>query len=274
MIRKTIPLILGCMLLLATVASCGKGDGASSGSDSITFSAKKDADTSSFKRSNGEICKVSVNTELSIPDTYKGKAINDKFVKLFVTTALEGADSLDVDTAIKQLVANRLAENVSSETESNEEDDALATSNIQIDVKVYPVFNRNGILSMCFEETVKKDAVASVVHSYFNYDMEKCAVVDMGEFVDGASSDLAQLLQNKLMEQNKVETEEELNSIGYFDIYNLSATSNFYFNDKGIVWSYKPQELTVDANAEPTIFIPFAELAPYVKENSIINTLM
>ena len=165
MIRKTIPLILGCMLLLATVASCGKGDGASSGSDSITFSAKKDADTSSFKRSNGEICKVSVNTELSIPDTYKGKAIDDKFVKLFVTTALEGADSLDVDTAVKQLVANRLAENVSSETESNEEDDALATSNIQIDVKVYPVFNRNGILSMCFEETVKKDAVASVVHS-------------------------------------------------------------------------------------------------------------
>ena len=76
---------------------------------------------------------------------------------------------------------------------------------------------------MCFEETVKKDAVASVVHSYFNYDMEKCALVDMGEFVDGASSDLAQLLQNKLMEQNKVETEEELNSIGYFDIYNLSA---------------------------------------------------
>lgn len=41
MIRKTIPLILGCMLLLATVASCGKGDGASSGGDSITFSAKK-----------------------------------------------------------------------------------------------------------------------------------------------------------------------------------------------------------------------------------------
>ena len=145
-----------------------------------------------------------MNTELSIPDTYKGKAIDDKFVKLFVTTALEGADSLDVDTAVKQLVANRLAENVSSETESNEEDDALATSNIQIDVKVYPVFNRNGILSMCFEETVKKDAVASVVHSYFNYDMEKCAVVDMGEFVDGASSDLAQLLQNKLMEQNKM----------------------------------------------------------------------
>ena len=181
MIRKTIPLILGCMLLLATVASCGKGDGASSGSDSITFSAKKDADTSSFKRSNGEICKVSVNTELSIPDTYKGKAIDDKFVKLFVTTALEGADSLDVDTAVKHLVANRLAENVSSETESNEEDDALATSNIQIDVKVYPVFNRNGILSMCFEETVKKDAVASVVHSYFNYDMEKCAVEELGE---------------------------------------------------------------------------------------------
>ena len=99
--------------------------------------------------------------------------------------------------------------------------------------------------------------------------------------VDGTLSAPQYLVNGKLQIgmsdtqwQNKVETEEELNSIGYFDIYNLSATSNFYFNDKGIVWSYKPQELTVDANAEPTILIPFAELAPYVKENSIINTLL
>lgn len=274
MIRKTIPLIICSIFSLVMVMGCGNGDGATSAKDSTTFNAKKEADTSSFRRTNGEVCKVSVKTDISIPSTYKGKAVDKKFAKLFATTALEGGDSLDIESAIKQLVTNRLAENVSGGSDESEEDDALPTSNIEIDVRVYPVFNHSGILSMCFEETVKKDAVSSVAHSYYNYDMDKCALVDMNEFVDGSVSELSQILQKKLMEQNKVETPEDLNSIGYFDIYNLSATSNFYFTDKGIVWSYKPQELTVDANVEPTIMVSYSDLAPFVKENSIINTLL
>lgn len=274
MTRKTIPYILGCIVSLVMIVGCGKGEGSTSGKDSTTFNAQKEADTSSFRRANGEVCKVSVKTDISIPNTYKGKTIDKKFEKLFASSALEGGDSLDLESAIKQLVASRLAENVSDCGSENEEDDALPTSNIEIDVRVYPVYNHRGLLSMCFEETVKKDAVASVVHSYYNYDMDKCALVDMNEFVDGAAGDLSQLLQKKLMEQNKVETPEDLNSIGYFDIYNLSATSNFYFTNEGIVWSYKPQELTVDANVEPTILVPYSDLAPFVKENSVINILL
>lgn len=272
--RKTIALILWGIIMFASISSCSRGEGASSENDSISFNTKKVADTSSFKRSNGEVCKVSVKTELSIPSAYKGKAIDKKFLKLFTSTVLEGNDSTDLETAIRQLVLDRLADNTQKGTEEQEEDDALPTSNIEIGVKVYPVYNSKGILSMCFEETVKKDGVVSVVHSYFNYDMENCAVVDMSDFISGATSELSQLLQKKLMEQNKVETVDDLNSIGYFDIYNITPTSNFYISNKGVVWSYKPQELTVDANTEPTILIPYSDLAPFVKEKSVINSLM
>lgn len=271
---KITTLALCLAIMLTAFTSCGDGKGSSTDCDSISFSTTRVSDTSSFTRSNGEACKVYVITDLSIPNTYKGKAVGKDFLKLFTATVLEGNDSTNMETAIKQLVTDRLANNVQRGTGEHEEDDAIPTSNIEISVKVYPVYNNKGMLSMCFEETVKKDAVSSTVHSYYNYDMEKCAVVDMGDFTESSTNELNLLLQKKLMEQNKVESVDDLSSIGYFDIYNLSATSNFYITDNGLVWSYKPQELTVDANVEPKILIPFSDLSAFVKESSIINTLM
>lgn len=272
--RKTIPMILGCLLLMLAIVSCGKGDGSSTENDTVAFKIKKVSDTSSFKRSNGEMCRLHVDAEFSIPEKIKGKAASEKFVKLFASTVLEGGDSLDLEAAVKQIVSTRLSVNVSDVADASEEEDGNATSRVDIQVKVYPVYNRNGVLSMCFEEVVKKDGVPSVAHTYYNYDVEKCSVLDNGEFVESSIDELAQLLRNKLMEQNKVTTPEELNSIGYFDIENLNVSSNFYFIEDGVVWSYKPQELTVDANVEPTISVPFAELVQFVKEESAINNLM
>lgn len=272
--RKTIPMILCCLLLMLAIVSCGKGDGSSTENDTVAFKIKKVSDTSSFKRSNGEMCRLHVDAEFSIPEKIKGKAASAKFVKLFASTVLEGGDSLDLEAAVKQIMSTRLSVNVSDVADASEEECGNATSKVDIQVKVYPVYNRNGVLSMCFEEVVKKDGVPSLAHTYFNYDVEKCSVLDNGEFVESSIDELAQLLRNKLMEQNKVTTPEELNSIGYFDIENLNVSSNFYFTEDGVVWSYKPQELTVDANVEPTIMVPFAELVQFVKEESAINNLM
>lgn len=267
-------MILGCLLVLATIVSCGKGQGSSSENDTVAFAVKKISDTSSFKRSNGEVCQLHVEAELSVPEKFKGAKANAEFVKLFTSTVLEGGDSLDLDKAMKQIVVSRLSVNVSDEADASMEEGGSATSKVDIQVKVYPVYNRNGVLSMCFEEIVKKDGVPSVAHTYYNYDVEKCAVIDNGEFLETSINELAQLLRSKLMEQNKVSTPEELNSLGYFDIENLTVSSNFYFTADGVVWSFKPQELTVDANVEPTIVVPFAELVQFVKDESVINNLM
>ncbi|MDO4511230.1 MAG: RsiV family protein [Bacteroidales bacterium] len=274
MIRKTIPLLMGCMLMLALVVGCGKSEGTAAENDSVTFVAKKVTDTTSFKRSNGELCKVLVEADVAIPDKYAGKAVDAKFVKLFSTTVLSGADSLSIDEAVAQLVQDKLCANKAEDIDDTEEDDALATSNVSIKIKVYPVYNHQGVLTMCVEENVAKDGVPSVAHRYHNFSMENMAVVDLEQFEENAFADMALLLQNKLMEQNKVKTPEELSSLGFFDIYNLTVTSNFYFTADGIVWSYRPQELTVDANTEPTILVPFADLVPFVKEGSVVEKFM
>ena len=270
--RITLPLLLCCICLLAIVTACGKSKEAST--QQVTFKATTMADTSSFKRSNGETCQIKIDASFSIPDTYEGKPLDAKLQKLITATLFEGGDSLQQTQALKQILKSRLSNNAANAADAAEEDEPLPVSNIDIKIKVSPVYNANGILSMCFEEVISKDGVDSTVHSYFNYALQKCAPVDVGEFSDQALADMAQLLQNKLMEQNKVTSPEELSMLGYFDIFNVSVTSNFYFSAEGLVWSYKPQELTADAKVERTITVTYADLKSFVKESSVINQLM
>lgn len=274
MIRKTIPFFFCSMMLVAMLSACGNGKDGDSKEDIVEFKTVKMADKSSFKRSNGEMCQIKIDATIALPEKYKGAALSAKLQNLITSTLFEGGDSLQQSQALQQMLKSRLAVNVHDESEALAEDESAAVSNISIKINISPVFNTNGILSMCFEETITKDGVTSPVHSYFNYDLEKCALVDMGEFNDQLLADMAQLLQNKLMEQNKVTSAEELNALGYFDIFNISVTSNFYFSNEGLVWSYKPQELTADAKVEPTILIPYSDLSPYVKEESVIKKMM
>lgn len=271
--RITMPLCLWCITLLAILSACGKSK-EDTKSEQVTFKTTTLADKSSFKRSNGEMCQIKIDASFSIPDTYQGKPIDAKLQKIITATLLEGGDSLQQAQALKQIIRSRLVDNTSNAADAAEEDEPMPVSNIDIKIKLSPVYNANGILSMCFEEVISKDGVVSTVHSYFNYDLEKCAPVDVGEFSEQSLADMAQLLQNKLMEQNKVTSPEELSMLGYFDIFNISVTTNFYFSEKGLVWSYKPQELTADAQVEPTITVPYADLKPFVKENSVIKKLM
>ena len=50
-------------------------------------------------------------------------------------------------------------------------------------------------------------------------------------------------------------------------------TRNFYFDDKGVTWSYLPNELAVEAVGEPKITIPYSELASALCDDSIISRL-
>jgi hypothetical protein len=61
--------------------------------------------------------------------------------------------------------------------------------------------------------------------------------------------------------------------MGYFNVENIMVTSNFYFDDKGVTWSYLPNELAVEAVGEPRITIPYNELKDYLCDESVITKL-
>ena len=104
--------------------------------------------------------------------------------------------------------------------------------------------------------------------------MESMTYIDVNRlFRDDALGDVCQLLRQQLLAQNKVEGNEQLNDLGYFNVENITVSRNFYFNDDGVTWSYLPNELAVEAVGEPRITIPYGDLKPSLCENSILERL-
>ena len=81
------------------------------------------------------------------------------------------------------------------------------------------------------------------------------------------------MLRQQLLAQNNATGNEQLNDLGYFNVENITVSRNFYFYDKGVTWSFLPNELAVEAVGEPKISSAYSDLEPSLCENSIIERL-
>ena len=155
------------------------------------------------------------------------------------------------------------------------EGDEQTTLNYVTSTRITPIYNRNGVVTFERVDVVKKnDKVTSVTHRYYSFDVETQTYIDVNRlFRDDATSDVCQLLKQQLLKQNNATGNEQLNDMGYFNVENITVSRNFYFDEKGVTWSYLPNELAVEAVGEPKITIPYSELTDYQCDNSILERL-
>ena len=114
--------------------------------------------------------------------------------------------------------------------------------------------------------------MTSVTHRYYSFDVETQTYIDVNRlFREDAVADVCQLLKQQLLKQNNATGNEQLNDLGYFNVENITVSRNFYFDDKGVTWSYLPNELAVEAVGEPKITIPYSDLKDYLCDDSIIQ---
>ena len=203
----------------------------------------------------------------------------DSLQRLFAAYVLESGDSLSLQDAMRQVVSNSMhqydfMQEPVAKDEADESSD-LATLKYATSTRVTPIYNRNGVVTFERVDVVKKnDKVTSVTHRYYNFDVESQTFIDVNRlFRDDAVADVCQLLRQQLLNQNNVSGNEQLNDLGYFNVENIMVTRNFYFDDKGVTWSYLPNELAVEAVGEPKITIPYADLKSALCDGSIIDRL-
>ncbi len=269
---------LACILIGMMATSCTHDEKKSSkvSADSISFTSLKMGDTTSFTKSDGEICKELVDVSATYPAFFKDKTTTQKLQKLYITAILNGNDSLRIADAIKEFTLNlsqqnALGNNGSDVDGENEENYENEIDKFVITVNITVAYHQNNVVTFCKEETIRKNDVAAKNHKYYNFDLETMKLIDLSMFRDDAINDICSLLKNKLMEQNQVNTGDELNDLGYFNIDNLSVTTNFSFEEDGITWSYLPQELAADANLEPKISLSYRNLMQFASEKSVLK---
>ena len=237
------------------------------------------SDNSSFAMSNGERCTIVADATIDYPVSAGEGVPMDSLQRLFAAYVLESGDSLSLQDAMRQVVSNSMhqydfMQEPVAKDEADESSD-LATLKYATSTRVTPIYNRNGVVTFERVDVVKKnDKVTSVTHRYYNFDVETQTFIDVNRlFREDAVADVCQLLRQQLLNQNNVSGNEQLNDLGYFNVENIMVTRNFYFDDKGVTWSYLPNELAVEAVGEPKITIPYADLKSALCDDSIIDRL-
>jgi len=264
------------------LCSCkqSQGGGKNDSSLAVTLKTQRLSDTSGFTKSNGERCTIVADAVIDYPVTDGKGAPIDSVQRLFAAYVLESGDTLAFQEAMRQVVANSMhqydfmTEPITA-AEAAEADDAgdIATIKYATSTRVTPIYNKNGVVTFERVDVVKKnDKVTSVTHRYYSFDVEHQTFIDLNQlFRDDAVADVCQLLKQQLLKQNNATSNEQLNDLGYFNVENITVTRNFYFDDKGVTWSFLPNELAVEAVGEPKITIPYGEMRDYLCDESIIE---
>ena len=277
---KTHYLQLAILLVVtALLASCSKSSPGGGGQPAVAVKSQQLSDASSFTLSNGERCSIVAEATIDYPVTGTNGVAVDSLQRLFAAYVLESGDSLSLQEAMRQVVANSMHQYDFMEEPMTEAvaDEAAEMNTLKYatSTRVAPIYNKNGVVTFERVDVVKKnDKVTSVTHRYYSFDVENQTYIDVNRlFRDDAVADVCQLLRQQLLAQNNATGNEQLNDMGYFNVENITVTRNFFFDDKGVTWSYLPNELAVEAVGEPRITVPYADLSDYKCDDSILDRM-
>ena len=275
----TLFILLSVTALLFSCSKFKSGKGGD-GKPAVAVKTQRLSDTSGFTMSNGERCSIVADATIDYPvKAAEGVAI-DSLQRLFAAYVLESGDSLSLQEAMRQVVANSMhqydfmSEPVTDDMAAEaDETEGQTTLKYATSTRVTPIYNKNGVVTFERVDVVKKnDKVTSVTHRYYSFDVETQSLIDLNRlFRDDAVADVCQMLKEQLLKQNNASGNEQLNDLGYFNVENISVTRNFYFDDEGLTWSFLPNELAVEAVGEPKITIPYDALKDALCEESIIE---
>ncbi|RNL56568.1 RsiV family protein [Pedobacter jejuensis] len=111
------------------------------------------------------------------------------------------------------------------------------------------------------------DTYTGGAHGYYSslmycLDVKEKKQMALSDIVKIDSNSLQNLLEKNLRNQYNIKAGDELNTV-LFDNF-LKPNNNFYFNKNGLAFMYNPYEVASYAQGQIVVFIPFAELKPYL----------
>lgn len=137
-------------------------------------------------------------------------------------------------------------------------------------------FNQYDIISFQVKQSNSKGEPNSFYVSYRNYVLNLNTgnqILEGDIFIGGYDYAMQNIIITTLIEQNNVETLEDLEDIGYFGVREIVPNKNFLINDKGITYTFNKGEYSAYQLDAPEVFIPFNIIRPLLRENTIISKL-
>lgn len=272
------------LLLLITAGACSCSGESGSVKGDVEIATDSISDTSSFKKSNGEVCQMKVNLVVSYPQAYKDSVTLDKLRKLFAAhllrapkdiKSIKDAMQLYAKSIISRNTPSQYGQQASASDTVNGDIDEIDIDKFESTINIKVVYNDNELITFCKEEAIDKNGQrTSTSHHYTSFDLKEMKKISLADLIREDSYDkVTALLKSKLMDDKGASNEDELNDMGYFNLPNLAVTNNFFFTSKGVTWSYDSSVIAVASVGEPTINIDYDDLEQYYSDNSVLKRL-
>lgn len=243
-------------LALIMICLCGCSNGKSEKNikvvgDTVAMATINLHDTMNYSIVDGKKCHISADVEITYPKTYIDNEKTEQLQKLYTTNVLNVlSDSVSLASAFPHYVddlINQYKENGVDIADGDIEIDYEPMTDCKLQVRIYPVYNTEGLLSVCKEEiALVDDKLPAKRHFYyvFNlFEMDKLEISDI--YTEEVINQVAELLKNKLRRDLNVVSDDELADLGYYNFDNLTVSENFYLTSDSIVWNFHPWELSV-----------------------------
>lgn len=219
--------------------------------DTVAMATINLCDTVDYSILNDVNSHISANVEITYPKTYVNNENTDALQKIYAKSVLNvSSDSSSLASAFSHYVDNLVNRYVYNTYDLSDEEilsDYEPIVDCKLRVKIYPVYNADGLLSVCKEETsIIDDKTPEKRHFYYVINLLKMDKVEIYDiFSDESLTHVAELLKNKLRKDLNVANDDEFADLGYYNFDNLSVSENFYITADSIVWNYSPRELSV-----------------------------
>ena len=93
-------------------------------------------------------------------------------------------------------------------------------------------------------------------------------------FIKNYEDSLAQIILYTIASDNNVESPEELESMGFFNIDEIYPNSNFYVDAKGITYTYNEYEIAAQYVGRIDVFIPYERIRQLIRNDSPVAPLV
>lgn len=109
---------------------------------------------------------------------------------------------------------------------------------------------------------------------YLNYDLLNMQKITLEALFDESTySRIADIIVTQLVKDYNVKSAQELEETGFFNVKQIAPTENFCFEDSAIMFSYTRYDIAPYSMGQINVSIPYSELQPFMKQNSIIQRL-
>lgn len=136
-------------------------------------------------------------------------------------------------------------------------------------------YNMGGLLSytVYFESYTGGAHGAHAVRNHVINLKTASFVTEEDIFVDNFQDALAQMLLDKIADQNHVADPKELENIGFFSIDEIYPNGNFLIDSDGITYTFNEYEIAAYVVGATKVHLSYKELSLLLKEDSPISVL-